>query len=160
MTLSLPTSSLAQANLAWMRHPLDDPRMAQMSDEIDRINALGDRAPGCLWRFKTAGGAATDVRVLDDARVLFNLTVWRSVEDLRQFVYQTEHVAFFCRRRDWFVAPPNVPAVMWWVAEGATPSVEEAMARLDRLWRDGPSPEAFTFKHVHGPDGAVESRVL
>jgi hypothetical protein len=89
---------LAQAHLAWMRYPLDDPRMADMRDEIDRINALGDRSPGCLWRFETAGGTATDVRVLDDPRVLFNLTVWRSVEDLRRYVYRTEHVAFFRRR--------------------------------------------------------------
>jgi hypothetical protein len=112
------TRSLAQVNLAWMRYPLDDSRMADLRDEIDRINALGDRSPGCVWRFTTKGGAATDVRVLDDPRVLFNLTVWRSVEDLRRYVYHTEHAAFFRRRREWFVPPLHEPVAMWWVAPG------------------------------------------
>ncbi|MCH7748539.1 MAG: DUF3291 domain-containing protein [Acidobacteria bacterium] len=151
------TLSLAQVNLAWMRYPLDDSRMADLRDEIDRINALGDRSPGCVWRFTTKGGAATDVRVLDDPRVLFNLTVWRSVEDLRRYVYHTEHAAFFRRRREWFVPPLHEPVAMWWVAPGERPSVEDAMARLDRLWRDGPSAEAFTLKRVYGPDDRLLS---
>ncbi len=144
---------LAQTNLAWMRYPLDDPRMASMRDEIDRINAIGDRSPGCLWRFATAVGDATAVRVLDDTRVLFNLTVWRSVDDLRRYVYRTEHVDFLRRRREWFLPPPKPPLAMWWVPEGYRPTVAESMARLERLWRDGPGPEAFTMKGAFGPDG-------
>ena len=102
-------SCLAQTNWAWMRYPLDDARMAPMRDEIDRINRLGDDAPGCVWRFETPVGDATDVRVLDDPRILFNLTLWRSLDDLRRYVYQSEHVAFFRRRRDWFIPPPQPP---------------------------------------------------
>ena len=86
-----------------MRHPLDDQRMAGMRDEIDRINALADRSPGYVWRFKTAGGDATDVRVLDDWRVLFNLTIWRSLDALQRYVYHSEHAVFFRRRREWFL---------------------------------------------------------
>jgi hypothetical protein len=144
---------LAETNLAWMRYPLDDPRLAEMRDEIDRINTLGDRSPGCLWRFETDAGHATDVRVLDDPRVLFNLTTWRSLDDLRGYVYHSEHVAFFRRRREWFLPPPREPLALWWIAEGARPSVDDAMGRLERLWRDGPSGEAFTLKRAYGPDG-------
>ena len=148
----LAQADLAQANLAWMRYPLDDPRMADMRDEIDRINTLGDRSAGCVWRFRTESGTATDVRVLDDPGVLFNLTIWRSVEDLRRYVYRTEHVTFFRRRREWFVPPPREPVVLWWVAPGPRPGVEDAMARFERLWRDGPTADAFTLKRVYGPD--------
>jgi hypothetical protein len=42
--------------------------------------------------------------------------------------------------------------VLWWVAEGERPSVEDAMARFERLWREGPSAAAFTFKRAYGPD--------
>ena len=149
---------LAENNLAWMRHPFDDPRMAGMRDEIDRINRLGDRSPGFVWRFETPGGDATDVRVLDDPRVLFNLTVWETVADLRRYVYRTEHAAFFRRRREWFVPPPREPVALWWVPAGERPGVDEAMARIERLWRDGPSPEAFTLKQVYDPDGALVPR--
>ena len=143
-------SHLAQANLAWMRHPLDDPRMADMRNEIDRINALGDESPGFVWRFHTPAGDATDVRVLDDARVLFNLTIWQSLDDLRRYVYHTEHAAFLRRRRDWFLPPPKPPVAMWWVPIGTRPTVEDGMARLERLWREGPSFEAFPLSEPYG----------
>ena len=145
---------LAQANLAWMRYPLDDPRMADMREEIDRINALGDSSPGFIWRFRTAEGDATDVRVLNDPRVLFNLTTWRSVDDLRRYVYRTEHAAFLRRRRHWFLRPLKPPLAMWWVPAGTRPTVDEAMDRLERLWREGPSSEAFPLTQPYGPDGA------
>lgn len=144
---------LVQANLAWMRYPLDDPRMADMRDEIERINALGDDSPGFIWRYQTDGGDATDVRVLDDPRILFNLSIWRSLEDLRRYVYRTEHAEFLRRRREWFLRPPKPPVAMWWVPAGARPTVDDAMTRLERLWQEGPSSEAFPLTHPYGPDG-------
>lgn len=144
---------LAQANLAWMRYPLDDPRMDDMRDEIDRINALGDTSPGFIWRFQTPTGDATEVRVLDDPRVLFNLTIWRSVDDLRRYVYRTEHAAFLRRRKEWFLPPERPPVAMWWVQNGTRPTVDESMARLEQLWRDGPSPHAFPLSAPYDADG-------
>ena len=144
---------LAQTNLAWARYPLDDPRMARFVNAIDRINVLGDSSPGCLWRYRTEEGDATAVRILDDARILFNLTTWRSVEDLRNYAYRTGHVDFFRRRREWFLPPPKPPLAMWWVPAGYRPTVGESVARLERLWRDGPTPEAFTLKTAFGQDG-------
>ena len=147
---------LAQTNLAWARFPLDDPRMVEFVEAIDRINAVGDHSPGsgCLWRFRTEGGDATGVRILDDPRILFNLTTWRSVEDLRNYAYRTAHADFFRRRREWFLPPPKPPLAMWWVPEGYRPTVEESVCRLERLWRDGSTPDAFTLKTAFGPDGA------
>lgn len=136
-----------------MRYPLDDPRMADMREEIDRINRLGDQSPGFVWRFKTASGDATDVRVLDDWRILFNLSIWRSIDALRQYLYRTEHAAFLARRRDWFLRPPKDPVALWWVGKGHYPDVDESMARLEQLWREGPTPEAFTLTRAFGPDG-------
>ena len=34
----------------------------------------------------------------------------------------------------------------WWVPAGAMPSVDDAVERLDRLHRDGPTPDAFTLR--------------
>ena len=147
------TAQLAQANLAWMRYALDDTRMAEMYAGIDRINRLGDESVGAIWRYQTTGGDATDVRVLEDPRILFNLTTWRSLDDLRRYVYRSEHVAFVRRRREWFIPPPKTPVVLWWVTAGKRPGVDEAMARFDWLWCHGPSAEAFTFNEAYDPDG-------
>ena len=35
--------------------------------------------------------------------------------------------------------------VLWWVDDGHIPTIEEAGGRFELLWRDGASPEAFTF---------------
>ena len=144
---------LAEVNLAWMRYPLADQRMSTMRDEIVRINRLGDQSPGFIWRYETAQGDATDVRVLDDPRMLFNLSIWRSIKELRAYVYHGEHVAFFRQRREWFLPPPQDPVAMWWVKEGAYPTVYDAMARLARLWERGSTTEAFTFKRAYDPEG-------
>ena len=149
------TAQLAQANLAWMRYAFHDARMAEMCAAIDRINRLGDESVGAVWRYQTTGGDATDVRVLEDPRILFNLTTWRSLDHLRLYVYRSEHVAFVRRRREWFIPPPKDPVVLWWVTAGTRPGVDEAMARFDRLWRQGPSAEAFTFKEAYDPDGRL-----
>jgi hypothetical protein len=131
--------------------------MREMRDAIDRLNVLGDHSPGCLWRYKTQDGAATGVRVLDDPTVLFNLTVWRSLEDLGRYVYRSDHAAFLRRRREWFVPATKEPVAMWWIAPGEHLSVEEAMTRFEQLWRDGPTAEAFTFKRAFGPGGQPSS---
>ena len=42
-----------------------------------------------------------------------------------------------------------------WVPAGHTPTVEEALARLDQLRAHGPTPEAFTFKQRFPPPGTI-----
>ena len=109
--------------------------MAEFVEALDRINAVGDRSPGCLWRFPTEGGDATHVRVLDDPQILFNLTTWRSVEDLRRYAYRTEHVELFRRRREWFLSPPKPSLAIWWVPEAFRISAGLPQCRFARCGR-------------------------
>ncbi|MDQ6697104.1 MAG: DUF3291 domain-containing protein, partial [Actinomycetota bacterium] len=44
--------------------------------------------------------------------------------------------------------------VLWWIPTGTVPTVAEAQARLERLRRGGPSPEAFTFRSPFPPPDA------
>ena len=55
--------------------PLDDPRLAGFVEDLHRINTLGDRSPGFVWRHQTADGNSTSVRVRGDDRVIINFTV-------------------------------------------------------------------------------------
>jgi hypothetical protein len=43
--------------------------------------------------------------------------------------------------------------VLWWVPAGHIPSLDEALARLDLLQREGPGPEAFTFREPYPAPG-------
>jgi hypothetical protein len=73
---------LAQANIARMRASLDDPRMDRFRSQIERINTLADASPGFVWRLQTESGSATEIRAYDDPLVLFNMSVWESLEAL------------------------------------------------------------------------------
>jgi hypothetical protein len=138
---------LAQFNIARIRYPLDDPRMKEFVDNVERINGLAEKIEGFVWRLKDDSGHAMNMRVSDDARVLPNLTVWQSVEALERFVFKTAHNRFYQRREDWF-EPLDLPLVLWWVAPGERPPLEEGVRRLDLLKTQGPSEDAFLWGNV------------
>ena len=137
---------LAQVNIATARAPMDDPLMAGFVERLEPLNALADRSPGFVWRLQTDDGDATAIRVFDNPLILFNLTVWESVEALEAYVYSSDHVNAVKKRLEWFEKPAQAPFALWWIPAGHIPDEEEAKERLEKLWRDGPTPEAFTFR--------------
>jgi hypothetical protein len=142
---------LAELNVARLRAPLDDPSMADFVDNLDVVNAVADSSPGFVWRLQTEAGNATDVHAFDDPSMLLNLSVWETLEDLRAYVYQSDHTGFLRRRREWFTPMDGPATTLWWVRAGTLPSVEEAVARRALVIEDGPTPEAFTFRSTFPP---------
>jgi len=69
---------------------------------LDEINALADCAEGFVWRLKDDGGSATSIRVFDDPLLLVNMSVWKSLEWLKQYVYKSLHVELIRDREGWF----------------------------------------------------------
>ena len=149
------TLHLAQVNIARMKTPLDDPAMAGFVARLDEINALADRSPGFVWRLQTSEGNATYLRPYDDDRILFNMSVWETVEDLRRYVYQSVHRELLRQRSDWFARFDGVYMALWWVPAGHRPSIDEAKQRLAAIAEKGATPFAFTFQQVFPPDQAV-----
>jgi hypothetical protein len=149
---------VAQVNIGRLRAPVDDPMIADFVTGLDRINALADRTPGFVWRLQTAEGNATAVRPVDDDELLaINMSVWESVEALADYVYRSDHVSFMRRRREWFERFGTAYLALWWTPAGTIPTVAEAMQRIARLDRLGPTSEAFTFTHRFAPpdDGSI-----
>jgi hypothetical protein len=136
---------LAQLNIARLAAPLDSPQLADFVANLERINALGEASPGFIWRLKDDSGDATALRPFGDD-VIVNLTVWKDVESLRAFVYKSAHVEIFRRRREWFRKPEEASLVLWWVAPGHRPSLDEAWEKLQHLRRNGPTQLAFGFR--------------
>jgi hypothetical protein len=140
-----PSHHVAQVNVARMLAPLDSDVMRGFVDGLVPINALADGSPGFVWRLQTDAGDATAIRPYEDDRIMVNLSVWRSLPELWDFVYHSRHLDLMRRRREWFERVDPYLA-LWWVPAGTLPTVEEAKLRLDRLRLDGPGPEAFTFR--------------
>ena len=144
---------LAQFNIARMRAPIDDPVMEGFRSQLERINAIADQSPGFVWRLQTEDGDATAVRAYSDPLTIVNMSVWESLEALHGYVYRSPHVGPLRDRRQWFEPAEGPILVLWWVAAGHIPTVEEAMSRLEHLRMHGPSETAFTFREPFPPPG-------
>jgi hypothetical protein len=127
--------------------------MAEFVQALDSMNALAEASPGFVWRFKTDAGNATSVRAYDDPLILFNMSVWESIEDLKGYAYRSLHGKFFARRQSWFQPMEDPHLALWWIPAGTLPEIADAKERLELLTRHGESPRAFTFRTTFGPDG-------
>lgn len=146
---------LAQLNIAALKAPLDSPELKDFVDNLDRINALAEASPGFVWRLKGDGNDATSLRPLGD-NIIINMSVWRDVDSLRNYVYQSAHVAILKRKREWFTRMAEAPFALWWIPEGHEPTIAEAVARLEHLRKHGATAEAFTFGEAFSaPDATV-----
>ena len=148
---------LAQLNIGIIKGPMDSPVMAEFAGNLERINALAERSPGFVWRLQTEDGDATAIRPFEDENMLVNMSVWRDGESLNKYVYSSAHVDVMRRRKQWFERMSEAYLVLWWVPRGHRPSVTEAIAKLEALRTQGPTAQAFTFRHVFPPPDAVQS---
>ncbi|MGW5355243.1 DUF3291 domain-containing protein [Streptomyces sp. NPDC004031] len=154
-----PRVHLAELNVATLRHPLDDPRMRDFVDLLAPVNGAADRAPGFVWRLAEEGQPdATAMRPAGE-NVIVNMSVWESVESLRDFAFRSGHLDTMRRRREWFERHVEAHQVMWWIPAGHLPTVEEALERLADLRDNGPSPRAFTFAVPYSPAEADPGHV-
>jgi hypothetical protein len=133
---------------------IDDDVMAGFVARLEPLNEVADTSAGFVWRYQTDAGDATEVQVFDEEMILFNMSVWESLEALEEYVYRSNHVEALQKKAEWFERPTRAPLVLWWVEAGHIPSVEEAKERFDILWRDGPSAAAFSFKERFEPSAS------
>lgn len=146
---------LAELNIGRLLAPPDDPRVADFMNAIDQINGLGKRMPGFVWMMEGSGDpntGNTENALNGDPQMVTNLTVWEDVPSLRKFVFETVHNRFMERRAEWFEVLGEMHFVMWWVLAGHRPSQAEALEKLDRLRRNGPSEEAFDWTYLNEKD--------
>lgn len=143
---------VAHLNIARLRALPGDPLVAEFIDNVPRVNALAERSPGFVWRMEDdSARVAEEVAfepILGDPLLVLSLSVWESAEHLRFFVNQTVHGAFLRRRENWFETMEGPNYVIWEVAEGYRPSVEDGQERLALLNTHGPTDAAYDFSYL------------
>ncbi|HWS31134.1 MAG TPA: DUF3291 domain-containing protein [Actinoplanes sp.] len=139
---------LAQMNVATLRAPEGDPLVAEFTAGVDLMNGLADRSPGFVWRLKEEDVdlAALGIEPAPPEQIA-TMSVWESLEALRGYVYQSGHLDYLRRRREWFV-PGRSAMVLWWVEAGRIPTLLDGLQRLQLLGAEGPGPRAFTFRRT------------
>jgi hypothetical protein len=149
------TYHLAQINIGRLIAPLDDPRIAGFVAQLEPINALADKAPGFVWRLQSDSGNATDIAYNDDPLVIVNMSVWESIEALRDFAYKSNHAKVFRDRAEWFEKMEKPSYCLWWIPVGHVPTVAEGRERLEHYQKHSATPYSFWFSQ-HFPQPADE----
>src|SRR6266480_3504758 len=147
---------LAQINIARLIAPIDDPRIAEFVAQLEPINALADQAAGFVWRLQSESGNATDIPYSDDPFVIVNMSVWESIEALRDFAYKSRHIEVFRDRAKWFEKAVKPMYCLWWVPAGHRPTVAEARERLEHYQEHGATQYSFWFSHRYPAPALVE----
>lgn len=139
---------IAQINIGRILAPIDDPIMAEFVAQLPSINALADSTPGFVWRLQTESGAATSIRIYKDDRIAVNMSVWESVEALREFAYKSSHAGVMRDRQRWFEKFDGPYMALWWIPAGQIPTPQEGKERLEYLRAHGETEYAFSFKNI------------
>jgi len=132
---------LAQFDLVKPRFPKGDRRMEGFYSSTGYVNGLAEQTD-------------EDQPLLDQLwgeGYLYTLSLWRNVESLKDFLYNTPHKALMRRGREWFNPISSPRMVLWWVEEGHVPTLLEAHNRLTRLYEVGPSHDAFDLRSSELP---------
>jgi hypothetical protein len=148
---------LAQINIGRLIAPVDDPRIAAFVSQLDPANALADASPGFIWRLQPTSGNATDTAFDEnDPSMIVNMSVWESVEALRNFVYASHHLDVFRQRGKWFEKLGKPIYCRWWIPARHVLSVAEGRERLEHYQQHGATPFSFWFSKLF-PTPAEES---
>ena len=139
---------LAQINIAKLVSPIDSPPLADFVADLGRINLLAENSKGFVWRLKDETGNATHLNPFNDPLVIVNMSVWESVEDLKQFVYRSDHVEVYIKRAKWFEKMQEAYMAMWWIEAGNFPTTDDGKERLLYLRQHGESEYAFSFRKI------------
>lgn len=139
---------LAQVNISPLKEPIDSPLLADFVAQLDEINALADAADGFVWRLQGDEGNATAYQVFDNEMIIINMSVWESVESLRNYVYKSAHAGVMKQGEKWFDKLDRPQVVLWWIPAGHIPTPQEAKEKLNHLAEHSETKEAFTFKNI------------
>jgi hypothetical protein len=148
--------NIAQVNIGRIKGlTMEDPIMKDFVDKLDEINALAEGSPGFVWRLKDDAGNATAIQFSEDNRIIVNMSVWKDIPSLQQYVYKSNHREVLKRRREWFEHMTEFIAGMWYVPANAAPTIADAQERLKHLNEHGPTPFCFTFAKPFSADDHV-----
>jgi hypothetical protein len=113
---------LAQINIGRLIAPIDDPKIAEFVAQLAPINGIADLAPGFVWRLQSESGNATDIAYNDDPSIMVNLSVWESLEALRDYAYKSDHMKVLRDRAKWFAKMDRPHYCLWWIPAGHIPN--------------------------------------
>ncbi len=134
---------IAQMNWGQMRFPLSDPRMAEFALSLETVYRLAEKHPGFIWRIPDEQ-AATQLQALNlDEKTSATISVWETVETLKDYTFNSLHGDYLQRASEWFDAVEGPQLVIWTVDRSCRPTFAEAFDRIQALKQHGPTQDTY-----------------
>ncbi|MEV7565748.1 DUF3291 domain-containing protein [Streptomyces tanashiensis] len=92
-------------------------------------------------------------RTVETTALAATLSLWTDQRSAFDAVYTGLHRDALNRRYDWFERSGHPNYVIWWVSDGAIPTWQDGVSRLEHLHDHGSAPHAFTFHHPFTSEG-------
>ncbi|MEU3465420.1 DUF3291 domain-containing protein [Streptomyces sp. NPDC006733] len=92
-------------------------------------------------------------RTAETTALAATLSLWTDLRSAFDAVYTGLHRQALNRRYDWFEKTGHPGYVFWWVSDGAIPTWQSGVSKLEHLHDHGSAPHAFTFRHPFSPEG-------
>lgn len=144
--------TVAHINWGRLRHPFDDPRVAEFADNVPKVNRIAERSPGFVWRMEDEEAQVAihdpEGRLLGAERVIFTCSMWDDVAAFAHFVRNTLHGRFLSRRTEWFEPMEGPSHVIWPVDANHRPDLEEAIEKIEEFRANGPSASVYDLSHA------------
>ena len=151
--------NLAQVNIAKRLAPMDDPIMQDFVNNVDGMNAIADAADGFVWRLKDEDKDEA-IEVFQDETLIINISIWKNIDALFNYTYNSGHIEVFKRKKEWFTKLKMMHMAFWYVPEGYEPTFQDAKDRLDYLNTHGNTPYAFDFKTKFSVEDALNYKLV
>ena len=138
---------LCHLNIGKAKAPLFDPLMAGFLAKLEEINNLAYQSPGFVWHLQIDIYNPNDLALYGEPGMLFNLSVWESMEALHGYTYRSQHAQVMKSRREWFDEMEGPNYALWWLPAGELPNLQDGKKRIAQLAAQGATAQAFTFKN-------------
>ena len=135
--------AIAQMNWGRMRFPLSDPRMVEFADALEDVYRLAEVHHGFIWRIPDSDAEQQLSAMGHDDRTSATVSVWESVDALKDYTFQTRHGAFLKRANEWFENVCGPQLVLWNTEHADRPTFREAFERLEQLKKHGDTSVAY-----------------
>lgn len=157
---------LAQANIAWMHGALHDSVMSGLAGRVDEINRLAEESRGFVWRLPASEQTPDALQPFEmdfpgfhRDRFFYNMSVWETFEDLRDYTFYSAHAELLNDRHQWVDSIVGASVALWWIPSGHRPTIAESAERLRSVRQRGPTPYAFTMRKTFPPGLSLEPEI-
>lgn len=146
---------IAELNISRLKAPLDSPQMKEFVDFLEPVNKFAEQSSGFVWRLAASDGTPSSYLppAYEDEMIVTNLSVWKDIDSLKSFAYNSVHTYFLKNRKKWFDQMSSRQVVLWWLDPHHIPTLDEAKQKLQYLDEHGSTALAFTFQALFDANG-------